>query len=102
MGRDMENCMHGLTCCSGSCFKLIDEEHDMVVKGCTSDDEEDASMKVRTLDMPLYWVNNEKVKGGLEFLGQSYFCKGGDFCNDSSMLSFFSSIGVVPLLRLLL
>ncbi|KIH67145.1 hypothetical protein ANCDUO_02526 [Ancylostoma duodenale] len=68
----------------------------MIVKGCTSDDEEDASMKVRTLDMALYWVNNEKVKG------QSYFCKGGDFCNDSSMLSFTSSIAVVSLLRLLL
>ncbi|EPB75838.1 hypothetical protein ANCCEY_05078 [Ancylostoma ceylanicum] len=96
MGRDMENCMHGLTCCSGSCFKLVDEEHDMIVKGCTSDDEEDASMKVRTLDMTLYWVNNEKVKG------QSYFCKGTEFCNDSSMLSFISSIAVVPVLRLFL
>ncbi|VDO54059.1 unnamed protein product [Haemonchus placei] len=63
MGRDMENCMHGVTCCKGSCFKLVDEEHDMIVKGCTNDDEEDASMKVRTLDMGLYWVNNEKVKG---------------------------------------
>lgn len=93
MGRDDDNCMHGLTCCKGSCFKLVDEgernceplleksgggeksadqkraggvgfsEHQMIVKGCTNDDEEDASMKVRTLNMALYWVNNEKVKG---------------------------------------
>ncbi|KAK6752836.1 hypothetical protein RB195_003937 [Necator americanus] len=95
MGRDMENCMHGLTCCGGSCFKLIDEEHDMVVKGCTNDDEEDASMKIRTLDMTLYWSNNEKVKG------QSFFCQGTDFCNDSPVISFISSIIIVPLLRFL-
>ncbi|VDM57904.1 unnamed protein product [Angiostrongylus costaricensis] len=93
MGRDMANCLHGITCCKGSCFKLIDAdhadsnefadegqqwdqvmildklkkriiiEHDMVVKGCTNDDEEDASMKVRTLNVGLYWVYQEKVKG---------------------------------------
>ncbi|PIO70004.1 hypothetical protein TELCIR_08153 [Teladorsagia circumcincta] len=96
MGRDMENCMHGLTCCKGSCFKLVDEEHDMIVKGCTNDDEEDASMKVRTLDTGLYWVNHEKVKG------QSFFCKGSDFCNDSPMLSMFSSLIMPLLLRLIM
>ncbi|KHJ82285.1 hypothetical protein OESDEN_18023 [Oesophagostomum dentatum] len=96
MGRDMDNCMHGRTCCSGSCFKLVDKEHDMIVKGCTSDDEEDASMKVRKLDMSLYWVNNEKVKG------QSFFCKGSDFCNDSPISKFASSIAVLLLLRILM
>ncbi|VDM75950.1 unnamed protein product [Strongylus vulgaris] len=96
MGRDMKNCRHGLTCCSGSCFKLVDEEHDMIVKGCTNNDEEDASMKVRTLEMQLYWVNNEKVKG------QAFFCKGTDFCNDSSVLSLITSFAIVPLLRLLM
>ncbi|VDL65816.1 unnamed protein product [Nippostrongylus brasiliensis] len=25
MGRDLENCLHGLTCCKGSCFKLVDD-----------------------------------------------------------------------------
>uniref|UniRef100_A0A0K0DIT9 Gnk2-homologous domain-containing protein n=1 Tax=Angiostrongylus cantonensis TaxID=6313 RepID=A0A0K0DIT9_ANGCA len=63
MGRDMANCLNGITCCKGSCFKLIDAEHNMIVKGCTNDDEEDASMKVRTLNVGLYWVYQEKVKG---------------------------------------
>lgn len=96
MGRDDDNCMHGLTCCKGSCFKLVDEEHQMIVKGCTNDDEEDASMKVRTLNMALYWVNNEKVKG------QSFFCKGRDFCNVSPTLSLFSSVASLLVLRLLM
>uniref|UniRef100_A0A7I4YRH5 DUF2769 domain-containing protein n=1 Tax=Haemonchus contortus TaxID=6289 RepID=A0A7I4YRH5_HAECO len=96
MGRDMENCMHGKTCCKGSCFKLVDEEHDMIVKGCTNDDEEDASMKVRTLDMGLYWVKNEKVKG------QSFFCKGSDFCNETPALSMFSSLITALLLRFII
>ncbi|KAJ1362355.1 hypothetical protein KIN20_021880 [Parelaphostrongylus tenuis] len=96
MGRDMANCMHGITCCKGSCFKLIDEEHDMVLKGCTNDDEEDASMKVRTLNVGLYWAYHEKVKG------QSFFCKGSDFCNDGSLLSLLTSVAIVPLLRLIM
>ncbi|CAJ0603928.1 unnamed protein product [Cylicocyclus nassatus] len=93
MGRDMKNCEHGLTCCSGSCFKLVDREHDMIVKGCTNGDEEDASMKIRTLDMQLYWVNNEKVTG------QSFFCKGKDFCNTSPVPLLITSVAIVPLLR---
>ncbi|WKY06841.1 hypothetical protein Q1695_006767 [Nippostrongylus brasiliensis] len=96
MGRDLENCLHGLTCCKGSCFKLVDDEHEMIVKGCTNADEEDASMKVRTLNMGLYWVNDEKVKG------QSYFCKGSDFCNSTPELSLLSSLSSALVLRLIM
>uniref|UniRef100_A0A1I7XJ58 Secreted protein n=1 Tax=Heterorhabditis bacteriophora TaxID=37862 RepID=A0A1I7XJ58_HETBA len=63
LGRDQINCERGLTCCMGSCFKLVDLDHDLIVKGCVNEDEEDASMKVRTLDINLYWANGEKVKG---------------------------------------
>lgn len=33
------------------------------MKGCTNEDQEDGSMKKRTLDVKLYWVNDEKVTG---------------------------------------
>ena len=33
------------------------------MKGCVNNREEDASMKVRELNVPLYWANKEKVKG---------------------------------------
>lgn len=38
-------------------------EHNVIVKGCVNNKEEDASMKVRELNVPLYWANKEKVKG---------------------------------------
>ncbi|VDP18574.1 unnamed protein product [Onchocerca flexuosa] len=63
MGRDMENCETGTVCCSGSCFKLIDEKHDLIMKGCTNEDQEDGSMKRKTFDIRLYWAQNEKVTG---------------------------------------
>ncbi|KAF8374784.1 hypothetical protein PRIPAC_81213 [Pristionchus pacificus] len=94
MGRDMENCDWGLTCCKGSCFKLIDNDHELIVKGCTNGGEEDASMKVRELDVKLYWDKNAKVKG------ESYFCKGTEFCN-SSPSSLFSLLFVPLIARLL-
>ncbi|CAG9535215.1 unnamed protein product [Cercopithifilaria johnstoni] len=78
MGRDMENCETGTVCCSGSCFKLIDKKHNLIMKGCTNEDQEDGSMKRRTLDIRLYWVRNEKV------LGETYYCKGSDYCNAGS------------------
>ncbi|CAB3398450.1 unnamed protein product [Caenorhabditis bovis] len=81
MGRDMENCESGLTCCQGACFKLEDIKHNVIVKGCVNTKEEDASMKVRELQVPLYWANKELVKG------ESYFCTGKDFCNSSPTLS---------------
>uniref|UniRef100_A0A8R1HQH4 Uncharacterized protein n=1 Tax=Caenorhabditis japonica TaxID=281687 RepID=A0A8R1HQH4_CAEJA len=86
MGRDMENCKSGLTCCQGACFKLEDIKHNVIVKGCVNNKEEDASMKVRELNVPLYWANKEKVKG------ESFFCAGKDFCNQSSQLSFIASM----------
>ncbi|CAD6199730.1 unnamed protein product [Caenorhabditis auriculariae] len=77
MGRDMENCRSGLTCCKGACFKLQDLVHNVMVKGCVDTKEEDASMKVRELNVPLYWADNEKVKG------ESFFCNSKDFCNSA-------------------
>ncbi|CAI4225883.1 unnamed protein product [Auanema sp. JU1783] len=78
LGRDMENCNKGSTCCKGSCFKLIDVEHNLIIKGCNEGKEEDASMKVRELAVPLYWSKNENVKG------ESYFCSSKAFCNESA------------------
>ncbi|KAF1750470.1 hypothetical protein GCK72_017020 [Caenorhabditis remanei] len=85
MGRDMENCQSGLTCCKGACFKLEDIKHNVIVKGCVNNREEDASMKVRELNVPLYWANKEKVKG------ESFFCTGKHFCNQTSRVSLLAS-----------
>ncbi|CAJ0952815.1 unnamed protein product, partial [Mesorhabditis belari] len=81
LGRDLENCEHGLSCCKGSCFKLVDKKHDVIIKGCTVANEEDASMKMRTLSVPLYWAKDEFVTG------ESYFCKSQDYCNGVSSTS---------------
>uniref|UniRef100_A0A0R3S106 TIL domain-containing protein n=1 Tax=Elaeophora elaphi TaxID=1147741 RepID=A0A0R3S106_9BILA len=62
MGRDMENCETGTVCCSGACFKLIDEKHNLIMKGCTNEDQEDGSMKRRTFDIRLYWAKHIIVK----------------------------------------
>ncbi|VDM39039.1 unnamed protein product [Toxocara canis] len=75
MGRDMVNCETGTVCCNGSCFKLVDEQHSLIMKGCTSDEEEDGSMKRKTLDVRLYWSNDERVTG------ETFYCKGSDYCN---------------------
>uniref|UniRef100_A0A1I8ADI2 Protein Diedel-like n=1 Tax=Steinernema glaseri TaxID=37863 RepID=A0A1I8ADI2_9BILA len=75
MGRDMTDCDSGRVCCKGSCFKLIDEDHDLIVKGCTEEEQEDGSMKKRELDVKLYWAEGEKVRG------ESYFCNKEDLCN---------------------
>ncbi|VDK30452.1 unnamed protein product [Gongylonema pulchrum] len=75
MGRDMDNCETGTVCCRGACFKLVDKKHNLITKGCTNDDQEDGSMKRKTLDVQLYWVHNEKVTG------EAYYCKGSDYCN---------------------
>ncbi|CAI5450422.1 unnamed protein product [Caenorhabditis angaria] len=78
MGRDMQNCNWGTTCCKGACYKLEDVAHNLIIKGCVPTREEDASMKVRTLETKLYWTQNEKVKG------ESFFCNQGDYCNSAS------------------
>ncbi|TMS38012.1 hypothetical protein L596_004828 [Steinernema carpocapsae] len=78
MGRDMTECDTGRVCCKGSCFKLIDEEHELIVKGCTEEEQEDGSMKRRELDVKLYWAEGEKVKG------ESYFCNKDDLCNSQT------------------
>uniref|UniRef100_A0A915BHR9 Secreted protein n=2 Tax=Parascaris univalens TaxID=6257 RepID=A0A915BHR9_PARUN len=85
MGRDMENCEMGTVCCSGSCFKLVDEKHDLIMKGCTNEHQEDGSMKRKTLDVKLYWVHDEKVTG------ETFYCKGSDYCNTASSYIFASS-----------
>ncbi|CAJ0587812.1 unnamed protein product, partial [Mesorhabditis spiculigera] len=95
MGRDLQNCASGLACCSGSCFKLIDKKHEVVLKGCTLANEEDASMKVRTLPVPLYWTKGEKVEG------ESYFCKSGDFCNEAPVSKWFLSTAALVLTKFL-
>lgn len=79
MGRDMSNCETGTVCCGGACYKLVDEKHNLIMKGCTNEDEEDGSMKRKTLNVKLYWVRNEKVTG------KAYYCKGSEYCNASSV-----------------
>ncbi|KAK6111253.1 putative integral membrane protein [Brugia pahangi] len=95
MGRDMENCQTGTVCCSGACFKLIDEKHNLIMKGCTNEDQEDGSMKRRTFDIRLYWVRNEKVTG------EAFYCKGSDYCNATSIKFIPSSLFYYILLSLL-
>ncbi|PAV63824.1 hypothetical protein WR25_03232 [Diploscapter pachys] len=92
MGRDMMSCETGLTCCKGACFKLEDIKHNLIVKGCVNSNEEDGSMKRRKLDVPLYWANNEHAEGN------SYFCKGTDFCNYTPATSSTILSGLVSLL----
>ncbi|VDK18222.1 unnamed protein product, partial [Anisakis simplex] len=92
MGRDMENCDRETVCCPGSCFKLVDEKHALIMKGCTKEDQEDGSMKRRTLDVKLYWVNDEKVTG------ETFYCKGSDYCNDGSHTMISSMIFITAMI----
>uniref|UniRef100_A0A914WT75 Uncharacterized protein n=1 Tax=Plectus sambesii TaxID=2011161 RepID=A0A914WT75_9BILA len=78
MGRDSENCDWGNVCCKGSCFKLIDEEHDIIAKGCTNEEHEIGSMRIQDTKVHLYWSKNETLKG------EMYYCKGKDYCNGGS------------------
>uniref|UniRef100_A0A0N5AH35 Secreted protein n=1 Tax=Syphacia muris TaxID=451379 RepID=A0A0N5AH35_9BILA len=48
-------------CCTGACFKLVDKDHQIILKGCTPDQEEDGSMKIRSYDVKV--KNDEVVKG---------------------------------------
>ncbi|KAK0398429.1 hypothetical protein QR680_002586 [Steinernema hermaphroditum] len=85
MGRDMTDCDSG----RGSCFKLIDKVHDLIVKGCTEEDQEDGSMKKRELDVKLYWADNEKVRG------ESYFCNKEDLCNSQITATLAFSLTLI-------
>ncbi|KAK0398425.1 hypothetical protein QR680_002586 [Steinernema hermaphroditum] len=89
MGRDMTDCDSGRVCCKGSCFKLIDKVHDLIVKGCTEEDQEDGSMKKRELDVKLYWADNEKVRG------ESYFCNKEDLCNSQITATLAFSLTLI-------
>ena len=93
LGRDFLNCNWGLTCCKGSCFKLIDTKHQLIVKGCVSKEEKDRSMTYRE-DLPirLYWANDERVEG------EAYYCNKGDRCNAATTVSSVATIGFSVLL----
>lgn len=80
MGRDMENCDWGTVCCKGACFKLVDEEHDIIAKGCTNEPQEDGSMRIRDTTVKLHWAKNEPLKG------EMYYCTKNDYCNGGSSL----------------
>uniref|UniRef100_A0A5S6QY68 Uncharacterized protein n=1 Tax=Trichuris muris TaxID=70415 RepID=A0A5S6QY68_TRIMR len=41
LGRNYENCMFGQTLCAGACWKMIDEKHELIAKGCTAEDKSD-------------------------------------------------------------
>lgn len=75
LGRDMNNCDWGNVCCKGSCYKLVDEEHGLIAKGCSDALEEDGSMKRRSSAVKLYWAENEAIKD------EAYYCSSEQFCN---------------------
>uniref|UniRef100_A0A914WEH3 Uncharacterized protein n=1 Tax=Plectus sambesii TaxID=2011161 RepID=A0A914WEH3_9BILA len=80
MGGDSEGCNGGATCCTGSCFKLIDEEHDIVARGCRNESQEDGSVSSWVTNVKLYWGNNELLQG------RAYYCNNENYCNRGSSL----------------
>jgi len=94
LGRDKLNCDWGRVCCAGACWKLIDEEHDIIAKGCTKDKAEDGSSKQITTDVELPWAkdtdgNVEKLKGTAHYCNQGKNCNGSDRPLSISFASFF-------------
>jgi len=85
LGRDSENCEWGQTCCKTACFKLIDQKHDIIAKGCWNEDSdylkqlpEDDSARSYTTTVALPWSNNELLKG------MAHYCTKGNFCNSAT------------------
>ncbi|EFO28026.1 hypothetical protein LOAG_00469 [Loa loa] len=70
----------------------ISKQHNLIMKGCTNEDQEDGSMKRRTFDIRLYWARNEKVTG------EAYYCKGSDYCN--TVLSDVQNKGLISTSKL--
>ncbi|KFD70677.1 hypothetical protein M514_10455 [Trichuris suis] len=77
LGRDYDNCIFGQTRCAGACWKMIDEKHELIAKGCTaedkSDNEQESGVDTR---VKLPWSPN----GAETIQGAVYYCK-GDWCN---------------------
>ncbi|KAL1246259.1 PiggyBac transposable element-derived protein [Trichinella spiralis] len=43
LGRDFDNCQSGSVQCAGTCWKIIDQEHELIAKGCTAEQKEDGT-----------------------------------------------------------
>jgi len=99
MGRDKLNCDWGRVCCSGACWKLIDDDHDIIAKGCTKEKVEDGSSKLFSTQVELPWAKDnegkiEKLRGTAHYCAPTLSTRGNK-CNGSngpigvSFVSFF-------------
>ncbi|CDW53655.1 hypothetical protein TTRE_0000192001 [Trichuris trichiura] len=77
LGRDYDNCMFGQTLCAGACWKMIDEKHELIAKGCTAEQKPDNQQESKVdTKVKLPWSPN----GAETIQGTVYYCK-GDWCN---------------------
>ncbi|KRX26707.1 hypothetical protein T07_1227 [Trichinella nelsoni] len=88
LGRDFDNCQSGSVQCAGTCWKIIDQEHELIAKGCTAEQKEDGAEEQNlNTRVQLPWTKDlETIQGVI------YYCT-GDFCNGARELSI-----AVPLL----
>ncbi|VDD94900.1 unnamed protein product, partial [Enterobius vermicularis] len=95
LGESLTDCRSEETvCCSGACYKLVDIEHQVILKGCTPDKEEDGSMKIRSYDVRVR--NDEPVKG------QTFFCNEGEYCNGVRLPNLHNAIWIICSILLLI
>ncbi|KRZ72981.1 PiggyBac transposable element-derived protein 4 [Trichinella papuae] len=82
LGRDFDNCQSGSVHCAGSCWKIIDHDHELIAKGCTAQQREDGTVDQNlNTRVQLPWTKDlETIHGVI------YYCT-GDFCNGARELS---------------
>ncbi|KRY18114.1 hypothetical protein T12_1654 [Trichinella patagoniensis] len=82
LGRDFDNCQSGSVQCAGTCWKIIDQEHELIAKGCTAEQKEDGTEEQNlNTRVQLPWTKDlETIRGVI------YYCT-GDFCNGARELS---------------
>ncbi|VDO97619.1 unnamed protein product [Soboliphyme baturini] len=83
LGRDYENCLAGHVTCAGACWKLIDERHSLIAKGCTSAMKKAGMSEEIDTGVKLPWTDySETIKG------IAHFCT-HDFCNGAVQVPVF-------------
>jgi len=84
LGRDWDNCETGQTCCKTACFKIMDDDHSIIAKGCWAEITDDIkqvpkhkSARSYETSVQLPWANNTLLGG------MGYFCT-ESYCNAAS------------------
>jgi len=89
LGRDLDNCESGQTCCQTACYKLVDERHSLIAKGCwdkgtdkVKDTPENESARTYKTDVELPW--EPKVDNKPQHIkGLAHYCN-TKFCNSAT------------------